>query len=43
MDVVKENYLDEIARQIRGAVSSKKLPPEDTHGLFRNYAVLLLA
>ncbi|MGV0785884.1 hypothetical protein ABQF33_03070 [Mycolicibacterium sp. XJ2] len=37
------NYLDAIAKQIRDRVPVSELPDEDTHGLFRIYAVLLLA
>lgn len=37
------NYLDNIAMQIRERVSASDLPDEDVRGLFRMYAVLLLA
>lgn len=37
------NYLDEIGAKIRSRVSISDLPDENTHGLFRIYAVLLLA
>ena len=37
------NYLDSIARQIRELVPKSELPEEDTHTLFRIYAVLALA
>jgi hypothetical protein len=37
------NYLDDVARQIRAAVPSGDLPHDDTRGLFRMYALLLLA
>jgi hypothetical protein len=37
------NYIEEIARQIRAAIPAGKLPDEDTHALFRIYAVLVLA
>jgi glycerol-3-phosphate O-acyltransferase len=37
------NYIEEIARQIRAAVPASKLPDDDTHALFRMYAVLALA
>lgn len=36
-------YLDDVARDIRQAVSPDALPDEDTSGLFVAYAVLLLA
>ena len=38
-----KTYLDSIARQIRELVPRSELPDEDTHGLFRVYAVLALA
>jgi hypothetical protein len=37
------SYLDEIAQSIRSKVPSRKLPHTETTGLFRAYAVLLLA
>lgn len=37
------NYIEQIARQIRAAVPASKLPDDDTHDLFRMYAVLVLA
>ena len=37
------NYLDEIGVKIRAHVPPGDLPDEDTAGLFRLYAVLLLA
>lgn len=37
------NYLDTIGAQIRSRIPISDLPDEDTHGLFRVYAVLLLA
>lgn len=37
------NYLDRIAIQIRKRVPKSDLPDDDTHALFRTYAVLLLA
>lgn len=40
---VDMNYLDTIGAQIRSRVPSSDLPDEDTRGLFRVYAVLLLA
>lgn len=36
-------YLDDLATSIHAEVPSAMLPPEDTRGLFRLYAVLLLA
>lgn len=36
-------YLDTLAKEIRGIVAADALPDEDTSGLFRTYAVLLLA
>ena len=36
-------YLEAVAAEIRDAVPSGALPPEDTTGLFLVYAVLLLA
>lgn len=36
-------YLDELAERIRAHVPAELLPSEDTAGLFRSYAVLLLA
>lgn len=36
-------YLDLVAAEIRGFVSAHELPDGDTSGLFRIYAVLLLA
>ncbi|MHB8188563.1 MAG: DUF7701 domain-containing protein [Dermatophilaceae bacterium] len=35
-------YLDDLAQAIRDQVPNSKLPHEDTRGLFRLYAVLLL-
>ena len=37
------NYIEEIARQIRAAIPASKLPDDDSHDLFRVYAVLVLA
>lgn len=37
------NYIDVIATEIRDAVPSDALPPGPNEGLFRMYAVLLLA
>lgn len=37
------NYLDVLGAQIRSRVPKSDLPDEDTRGLFRIYAVLLLA
>lgn len=37
------NYLDDLAVRIRAAVPPSDLPHDDTLGLFRTYAVLLLA
>lgn len=37
------NYLDDIANKIRAAVPPSHLPHDDTHDLFRMYALLLLA
>lgn len=37
------NYLDELAMQIRLRVTKSNLPDEEVTGLFRIYAVLLLA
>ncbi|MFC7375578.1 hypothetical protein ACFQS2_00365 [Brachybacterium sp. GCM10030267] len=37
------NYLDNIALQIRARVPASNLPDDDVRGLFRIYAVLLLA
>lgn len=37
------NYLDELGARIRAQVPRADLPDENTHGLFRIYAVLLLA
>lgn len=37
------NYLDVLGTQIRSRVPKSDLPDEDTRGLFRIYAVLLLA
>jgi hypothetical protein len=42
MDVTR-NYIDVIADKIRSCVAREDLPDEDTVGLFRSYAVLLLA
>jgi hypothetical protein len=36
-------YLDTLAEEIRAAVRPDALPPDDASGLFRMYAVLLLA
>ncbi len=36
-------YLDSVAADIRNAVQADALPEGDTTGLFRSYAVLLLA
>jgi len=36
-------YIDRLARLIRDAVPPQALPQDDTHQLFRSYAVLLLA
>lgn len=36
-------YLDDLASRIRAAVPPGDLPHDDTHDLFRLYAVLLLA
>lgn len=37
------NYLDDLSARIRAHVPDADLPEEDTHDLFRIYAVLLLA
>ena len=37
------NYLDTLGAQIRSRVPKPDLPDEDTRGLFRIYAVLMLA
>lgn len=37
------NYLDRIGAEIRSRVPKSDLPDEDTRGLFRIYAVLMLA
>jgi hypothetical protein len=37
------NYLDDLGARIRAHVSKADLPDENTRGLFRIYAVLLLA
>jgi len=37
------NYLDELGARIRAQVPKADLPDENTRGLFRIYAVLLLA
>lgn len=37
------SYIDTLAQRIRAEVPLKHLPREDTHELFRSYAVLLLA
>ncbi|WP_425484526.1 DUF7701 domain-containing protein [Haloechinothrix aidingensis] len=37
------NYIDELAKVIRGKLPTRTLPSDDTYDLFRIYAVLLLA
>jgi hypothetical protein len=43
MGLTRGNYLEELAASIRALVPRQDLPDEDTHELFRIYAVLALA